>query len=121
MTYTREQILSMPTGRELDILAAEKVFGLQVSWTQDEYADLCPIDERGFYIDFFSTDFTDAWELAQKFETIEIKRFVTDKGLWFCEINKDCNWHRAYGETAPEAITKAAILAMMEQSGGTGE
>jgi len=106
---TREQILAMPAGRELDALVRKHVFGWSLI---GDGRSKSPDGYQIRSIPDYSTDIAAAWEVAEKFETIEVKRFHTDKGLWFCEI-KEKIWHRSYGATAPEAICKAALLAVM--------
>jgi len=107
MTYTREQILSMPAGRELDKIAAKVVMGYDNPW----------------FPFFASTDISAAFKLVEKFDLNTFHLNWLDKdnphGMgWHCKLR---NEHVIRCNTAPEAITKAAILAIQEQSGGTGE
>lgn len=111
---TREEIMSMVPGRELDALVAEKVFGLQVHWEQDDTTDPYPVDEREVIVDFFSTDILAAWDVLEKFNSYQISKMPIGehKGEVRVFINTNVNW--AYAESATEAICKAALIAVME-------
>lgn len=65
----------------------------------------------------FSTDISAAWEVVEKFHEVSVKRFETMKGhRYWCkiEIDYDSEPIIAQGDTAPEAICKAALLAVMD-------
>lgn len=119
MTYTREQILNMPVGSELDQIAA-KLTGYVSLWTQMN------LDGTLGYTPRYSTDISAAMELVER-----LSRGRTDNSF-VLEFHYE-HYYARFGEvpfrprrdevfrTAPEAITKAAILAMMDQSGGQGD
>ncbi|WP_028547219.1 BC1872 family protein [Paenibacillus taiwanensis] len=120
--YTREQILSMPAGSELDEIAGVIVMGAKVNTHRNgwiKYGDLSTYPKR------YSEDISAAFELVDK-----LSRGRIDNSF-VLEFHYE-RYYARFGEvpfrpyrheifiTAPEAITKAAILAMME-SGGTEE
>jgi hypothetical protein len=104
---TREDILAMPAGRELDALVAEKVMGYK--YTSDFDRLFKP-----------STDISAAWEVVEKFNTYRMQKLrdndhrLVDGKVHQCFLGKNGNC--AYGHTAPEAICKAALLAVLEES-----
>jgi hypothetical protein len=118
---TREEILGMEVGRELDALILEYVFN-----DCDYHGDyLITVEERDFHP---STDIKAAWEV------VEVLR---KRGIYFDIHVNDTGYHIFnyivhYGEpelypgwyeelslerckTAPEAICKAALLAVLEE------
>lgn len=143
---TREEILAMKPGRELDCLVAEHIFGY---WWADgpkyDYDGPCEwerilvppaisreemkrynfppkgkIPKTFFVHEEYSTDIAAAWEVLIH---IGMQGQVGFSGGddWFCEI--DSGWHddgtaknfKATGYTAPEAICRAALLAVMTE------
>ncbi len=109
---TKEEILSLKPGRELDALVAKMVMGLGKYDSWEEF-ELKP----------YSTDISAAWEIIEQFPIFELEKesiFASshylpptwlEDGIW-CVLTDD-RWNRfvGYGETAPEAICKAALLA----------
>jgi hypothetical protein len=97
---TKNEIMNMPAGRELDRVIAETGFGYEV---QDCSNDILN----------YSTDMNDAMELARYF--IRQGKFVLNylknesKGIgWHCNIND----HHVHGCKTPTlAICRAALLA----------
>lgn len=135
MTITREQILAMQPGRDLDALVAERVFG----WTRhpkkphrtDNRAiggvvfcrPECPgIDFGGAlnYVAHYSTDIASAWLVVEKLiETtprgdVQVNHF---DGQWGASLGHNAEGYErgpsAFAPTAPEAICKAALLATL--------
>jgi len=97
---TRDEILAMKPGRELDALIAEKVMG----WSWGIIGDLIPA---------YSTDISAAWEVVEEMGDCLHLRQHGEQGeweAWFCGYPNS----KAHGETAPEAICKAALLAVMD-------
>jgi len=93
---TREQILFLKPGRELDALVARKLFGVlnpDSRWRPSE-------------------DISAVWEVVEKMgDCLHLKQHG-EQGeweAWFCGYPNS----KAHGETAPEAICKAALLAVM--------
>ncbi|MFW5438889.1 BC1872 family protein [Paenibacillus apiarius] len=115
MTYTREQILSMPIGRGLDAIAAN-LSGYVSLTTQLNY------DGTFGTLPRYSEDISAAFALVDEFDLNTFNlNWLDDSnpyGMgWHCKLE---GVHVFECKTAPEAITKATILVMMEQ-GGTGE
>lgn len=119
---TRDEILALKPGRELDALVAEKVMG----WT---YGHPCPegmdclhwVDEKGEVRDYkppqYSTDISAAWEVFEKngyygnVSYMGVEYVCTLWSKWDDEgLGVDVT---ATGNTAPEAICKAALLAVI--------
>lgn len=126
---TREEILSLPAGRELDALVAKRV--MRWTWASEWY-------EKGIpdWLPHYSSEIAAAWEIVEK---------LVERG-WYFEIRTpsrvyktvDITWHSRirdaehgtwdrYGgdsdgvigddlraETLPLAVCRAALLAVME-------
>ena len=151
MTYTREQILNMPVGIELDAIVCELIYGWKrIKGPKTDYDGQCEygdvlidpslseddafkmMNPRGtiplhyFVINRYSTDISAAWELVEK-----LSRGKVDSSF-VLEFHYE-RYYARFGnvpfrpyrdemyETAPEAICKAALLASLGESGGTGE
>jgi hypothetical protein len=100
---TREEILNMPAGRELDALIAENVM--------DNKHDIWSRGEPKCY----STDIAAAWEAVT-----EISKDITlaHRGkFWFCDFDNQDDWSYSQSDTAPLAICKASLLAVTEKGG----
>lgn len=139
---TRDEILALKPGRELDALVAEKVMGwcvtpdefkydpdndVEVSYATSEPPEDLPEGYpeglraitgtiRCHRLPDFSTDISAAWEVVGKLREMgggpDIRWDDADR-RWWCEVDKVWGW--ATGETAPEAICKVALLAVMEE------
>ena len=135
---TRDEILAMEPGRELDALVAERVMGKpkptviprsdeKFLETWDDWGGAWLARFKGdneigqYYALPFSTNISKAWEVVEKMQElgcmIELDRYYPgeNSGLWtclFCAGSELCG--RAEVPTAPEAICKAALLAVME-------
>jgi hypothetical protein len=115
----RDEILAMEPGRELDALVAEKVMGYKLHYPENY--DQCTVD-KGHIIDCFepSTDISAAWEVVEKYFYVEVRKVNTklelgNGGIWCwraCVSKGDGYSSIATSETAPEAICKAALLAV---------
>jgi hypothetical protein len=111
---TREEILAMDPGHELDELIAIHVMGYEKSRMQDGWVR---IGALATYPKRYSTDISAAWEVVEKFDEITIRRYETigNESRFVCRIQ--VNHHTQVtncAKTAPEAICKAALLAVME-------
>jgi hypothetical protein len=107
---TREKILAMEPGRELDALVAEKIFGVKnpdLRWSP-------------------STNISAAWEVVEKMSKTyfsEMAMTELEDGAWgwmarfILVLNEPytVNGYRATAKTASEAICKAALLAVMDR------
>ena len=96
---TRDEILVMKPGRELDALVAREIFGVQnpdSRWRPSE-------------------DISAALEVAECFQDIRIIRYVDpEMEAWKCEIHKNGVVYFALEKNMAYAICKAALLAVME-------
>lgn len=101
MTLTREQILNMEAGQELDALVAQRVMGWET------------LSRR------FSTDIAAAWEVVEMMRADEwhfviecntTPEVVVKVYRAFEEPHYSGNWIKS----APLAICRAALLAMLE-------
>jgi hypothetical protein len=95
---TRDEILNMPAGREMNRLVAIKVMG---------YGENPVIWAR------YSENITAAWQVVEnvlKNTDCDCTLKTTMRG-WDCELYRD----HANAETAPLAICRAALIAVMEQ------
>lgn len=108
---TREEILGMEAGRELDALILEYVFN-----DCDYHGDyLITVEERDFHP---STDIKAAWEVREWItENIGGMKIINvcDELPEYCDIWNGKEYIEAQGLTAPEAICKAALLAVLEE------
>ena len=135
---SKDEILALQPGRELDAIVAEKVMGFSrkksprdINGEFDGLDILVPtgIDHSKFnyppkgeialtyFVPTYSMELTQAWKVFCKFGyQAEVKYSGTD---WYCNIMWGFNergvgrWYCAEGRTAPEAICKAAILAIL--------
>jgi len=143
---TRDEILSMKPGRELDALVAEKLMGWRkktfpgggggfTAWVDENERVMklisnSTMSETCYRCDYFrpSTDIAAAWEVLEKiggFTLVPAGRNIHGKiSFWYAgkkyidgnkvyEVNDVGNPTTGCGETAPEAICKAALLAVM--------
>ena len=139
MTMTRDEILAMEAGRELDALVAERVMGLDVVMNPESAMCVgCRVSGGGAWVvieyDYhewghkvvrplpYSTDIAAAWEVVEKLEADGIGRLELVRLGW--------DWNRVWratffstaltegvtgkADTAPLAICLAALLAAME-------
>jgi len=111
---TREEIMAIVPGNELDALVAEKVMGYKITTgsTGEKYLDGFSISK----IPSYSEKISAVWEVVEKFKgKIQI---ISHKDCYECVIwNGSKVDYLAEGFTAPEAIAKAALLSVM----GVGE
>ena len=108
--YLRQKSL-----RKLDVIVAEKVMGHKIipnngkdrpeEWAKEKY--FIEVDFGISLIPPYSTDIAAAWEVVEKFEYIDVRRF---KDHWGCTVYGQT----VTGKTAPEAICKASLLAVMD-------
>lgn len=112
-----EEIQQLKPGIVMDTLVANKVMG----WgTDHEWSFYVPEKDRFVPSQFhqFSVDISAAWEVLEHLKSKGAEINVGFYEKWDCDIDYPigCNW-REVGETAPEAICKAALLAVL----GEGE
>ncbi len=121
----RAEILAMKPGPELDALVAEQVLGLCVhEWEKDARAvwHCGKCGEWSAYLppwppqDPYSQIILYGWQVVEKMHKDGYGVRLSDKsgatGSWWCYIG-DAG---AQGQDAPEAISKAALLAMEKEN-----
>ena len=103
---TREEILNMPAGREMDALIAKFVMKV------DSPHDVCK----------FSTDIADAWTVVEKMKSKHFRIYYKSVPFhkddkepigWMCSVS-GFEFMPEHADTAPLAICRAALLAVME-------
>ena len=97
---TRDEVLAMKPGRELDALVAHEIFGAQ---------NPDPLFRPSEHI-------SAALKVAERFQDIRITRYVDpEMTMWKCEIFIHGVRYFALEKTMAAAICKAALLAVMEE------
>ncbi|MBA7499340.1 hypothetical protein ES704_02080 [subsurface metagenome] len=92
---TKEEILAMKAGRELDVLVSAKVMEHRMEHRIEKY----------------STDISAAWLVVEKLSNLIFDlRKVYQNTDWCASFEGNV----AEGKKAPEAICKAALLAKLE-------
>jgi hypothetical protein len=137
---TRDEILNMPAGRELDSIIADCIFGIETvkpksrtDYVEDIHAR--PKGSSAKWIDcevlkFYSSNMDAAWEVfefvSKSSEETSLSRNAVenisighDSDGWMCSIwwFRDIQSSHAvegiYADTAPLAICRAALLAIL--------
>lgn len=118
--WTREKILSMEPGRELDALVAEKVMGWRL---QGQSYWLCG-DDVVHDVLFWnpSTDMYAAWEVVEKMQCAHVHININWMDDQYCAEIIEMDPEEGYKylgqcydvKSAPEAISKCALLAVMD-------
>ena len=145
---TREEILAMEPGRELDVSVAVNVMGWQ-RWESKGIDKVWPVivppmgderhnwaaewDEHGcpHWMPHYSTDISAAWEVVEKMQNTpcrdgdhfcaRVEGFKNaHEAAFFHHLvgipgDDGLEYYEARGITAPEAICKAALLAVIEE------
>ncbi|MCM3632881.1 BC1872 family protein [Paenibacillus camelliae] len=118
---TREQILSMPAGRELDNLIVKYVLRKTTSKDRPNwyliYGTTSSSVQEWAKIPRYSTDIAAAWEVVGKMHederwTLALER-DSETNEWIADFNELGLSPAGVGKTAQEAIIKAALLAVM--------
>lgn len=132
---TKDEILKMEAGRELDALVAEKVMRLSpcdawqmFRWTMNggewiHRNEICQYDNKCYPAQncpYYSTDITAAWEVVVKMEnddywwTAEDVNPNSDPVAYSCTFSKNGKWYTAEWDfSMPLAICKSALLAVL--------
>jgi len=113
---TRDEILAMPSGREMDVLIAKKLDLFRKHPKQGDYF----LTENHIHIGYvpqFSTDISAAWEVVDKFYSMTLDKY-SDGSEWRVYLvterdGKNVDAH-AVADTAALAICRAALLAVMK-------
>jgi hypothetical protein len=120
---TKEEILEMKPGNDLDSLVAEKIIGYKITTghTGEKYLDGFSISK----IPSYSKDISAAWEVVKKMSLLSRLWLSGSCNKWYVlEIE-----HNEWGEpgrvledvipggcnSAPEAICKAALLMVLKR------
>lgn len=121
---TRDKILAMKPGKALDELIATEVMlwvkGSESGWGFYWYKDKSRKSSLGCVKDWKfqpSKDIVAAWQVVEKLRTdgILLRMLSNRKGKYFCSFGGEYLAHAtAEAETAPEAIVKASLLAVLE-------
>ena len=120
---TRDEILNMEAGREMDTLVAEKVMGFPVKIgdiTGEPYHA-----QFGYSMPNYSTNIAAAWMVVEKlqnqypaFNLVWVKLQILKPEIalrraWRANF-QGSTLSDAFADTAPLAICRAALLAMLE-------
>jgi hypothetical protein len=128
---TRDEILNMPASREMDALVAEKVmeFGV-MRWINHPTYDPKIITPVEMELPHYSTDISAAWQVLEQLRDPSESEpdfwSITDAGIeqgWIVENiwahhDGDIPNFAVQAETAPLAICRAALLAVLEKQHG---
>ena len=116
---TRDDILNMPAGREMDALIEKLVF------CHAPYLDSLDIwrvavdENMERVLPKYSTDIAAAWEVTEKFWSVKVNKYLDGKE-WRAYVvrlsndNKSNSDGGSFADTAPLAICRAALLAVMD-------
>ena len=120
---TRDEILNMPAGHELNKLVAEHIFGMRIEenhglaggfyWVGNgvQFGDM-----RVQNVPDYSTDIEAAWEVVDKLVRFSITIESFSKGVlcrFFSAGQTAAGDAVGWADTAPLAICRAALLAMV--------
>jgi hypothetical protein len=119
---TRDDILAMEPGRELDALVAEKVMGWKDERPQYDQCMVVNENVGGMLgpIRVFapSTDISAAWEVVEKMHDrlfSRRKRFLDElQKMTALGDGRFIAWPDVFWTITPDRIVKAALLAVME-------
>jgi hypothetical protein len=123
---TKDEIMNMSAGQEMDTLVAEKVMKFHLDY---EFADMLgaptvkelgdKYDEWGL-LPLYSTEIDAAWEVVEKLKdrwgivNIEYSHSAPiARERWTAYFDIDFDGFMGFGDTAPLAICRAALLATL--------
>ena len=125
---TPEQIDAMEAGPEMDALIATKVMGYTravLPIHEDDNFPLYSLDDDGLYLFYSKSGGTiwspssyidNAWEVVEKLCQLFPNSFdLNNEGKyhWICSIHHGEAYHEHSADTAPLAICRAALKAVM--------
>lgn len=119
---TKKEILSLKAGKELNIKIAEAV--MRKRYAEDEtFGDMEIDSERVYgYLQPYSEDILAAWQVMERMKGYNPRiEFDTHSQKWeaaFSIREADFTCPVVLADTAPEAICKAALLALLEVKRG---
>lgn len=123
MADTKVDITSLPAGRELDALVAEKVMGWKwgaeyktvdgnpVGWWEEPGSERLhwgcyKLGEMPPTVPYYSTEIKDAWEVVERFKRDERQVQIGRHGQSW-SVGLGGGW--GFDESAPLAIVRAAL------------
>lgn len=121
---TRNEILEMPAGRQMDAFVSELVFGCKpVKSKTGALLCECKDARHGRYLCFqnvcvlhnFSHNMSDAWKVVEKLTDDYEMTITRTKGYkvgCLLVVGASEDWILSEAETAPLAICRAALLAV---------
>jgi len=124
----RDEILNMPAGREMDTIILRDILKYKPVYVQDGslfgvVGELdCWYDEDGVFVSLGtspSNDISTAWKVVEKMKEYELHimsgcNFKQYPNMLYGAKFENKNWSFvALGNTAPLAICRAALLAMV--------
>jgi len=103
--YSREEILSMPAGQNLDELVAIHAMGRENNKTPQGHKPFCP-----------SRDIAAAWEVVVKIGEVRIEQYVA-QGIrkYRVFMNNGGQVEVCLDDSAPLAISKCALLSLLKE------
>ena len=115
---TRDEIINMPAGRELDALVAEKVMSDNTRhfiWKRYGKPDAIQSPEYGGPQEY-STDIDAAWQVVEKLEIMGIRLIIWTgvNDIHWYQIGEQDVVGEIHATTLPVAICRAALLAVMD-------
>lgn len=121
MSYTREEVLAMPAGRELDALVQKAIDPDEVNYWQRPDGDVKCCDIEGNEILWRpSSDIVAAYEVIEEFPLVMIERVeifignITHNVTMYADVGKN-NGETVSARTLPEAVCKAALLSLLKE------
>lgn len=120
---TRDEILNMPAGREMDMLICEYVMQIKARCTVTTYQGkevigkeyVAIINHQEVEMPYYSTDIDAAWNVIGKKEINGWSCVVENlRGAWQCTFSKiGVGGAFCTAKLAPLAICRAALLAVL--------
>jgi len=117
-TMTKEKIMATRAGKKLDAMVAETVMGNR--YVRDETFGDMEITPEGInsILQPYSSDITAAWDVLERMKGYNPRlAFDTHSRKWeaaFSFNEAEFTFPMVLATTAPEAICKAALLALLE-------
>ena len=119
MELTKEKVLAMEAGREMDALVAERVMGWSYGYS-DQFKTVAwryPLGERTWFP--ASNDISAAWEVADKLKIAIIPQSPSapDELKYLARAEWDFKQLEidVFAETAPLAICRVALLTTLSE------
>ncbi len=115
---TRERVLAMKAGRELDADIAEKIMGIKVHFEYSPDGPVYLLDSTllngRYHVKNYSTNISAAWDVVEKMQETKLVRLFANGEDYICKIGGDLMFCISKCNSMPEAVCKAALLAVME-------